>query len=145
MSIWLPCICSRYCGVGPLRMAPRLVLRTIGSKELQDDDFVRILHTSCKTLSFHSGFFPNDKKVCMIYITILVDICTPYTIASLKGLAITIILKVSIRPFSELSYSRSIRDYVTCQSIWNRIRAHKLQSNRQAFSACSVVTIFCSS
>ena len=28
--------------VGPLRMAPRLVLRTIGSRELGDGDFVRI-------------------------------------------------------------------------------------------------------
>ena len=39
-----PCIFNGCCDVGPLRMAPRLVLRTIGSRELQDGDFVRIVN-----------------------------------------------------------------------------------------------------
>ena len=43
--IWPPpCIFNGHCDVGPLRMAPRLVLRTIGSRELQDGDFVRIVN-----------------------------------------------------------------------------------------------------
>ena len=48
--IWPPpCIFNGHCDVGPLRMAPRLVLRTIGSRELQDGDFVRIVNTIYST------------------------------------------------------------------------------------------------
>ena len=45
--IWPPpCIFNGHGDVGPLRMAPRLVLRTIGNRELQDGDFVRIVNSS---------------------------------------------------------------------------------------------------
>ena len=45
--IWpLPCIFNERCDVGPLCMAPCLVLRTIGSRELQDGNFVRIVNIS---------------------------------------------------------------------------------------------------
>ena len=63
--IWPPpCIFNGHCDVGPLRMAPRLVLRPIGSRELQDGDFVRIVnhHLTLKHRETHGCVVSTAAK-----------------------------------------------------------------------------------
>ena len=64
--IWPPpCIFNGHCDVGPLRMAPRLVLRTIGSRELQDGDFVRIVNSHLRRIMWRRAKIEDQYDSAM--------------------------------------------------------------------------------